>query len=358
MSTWIIPYDQLNMEQSTFLFEILNNDKNYWVETIDNHDRFMLIMHSIAIIQKKEPSSKILLIYFKEHQKKLYLFGINELKISKETTTVISHIEFSNFLERYDYIFCDDIQNLSEKTLKKIAYLANRFIVFSTPYQSPYAYSPFTLAPTLNIDRVSSLIPCAKYTLYTTHSVTKSTTEILNLLHPNLNLLNMKESLLKEDTSYRTGRFSSIADEINYLRKRSSDSIKIAHSTAILLPSQECIPAFITSLCSITNYRELFNHCETLCIDIINYHLSKIGMIYLTDSLMANEYLKKNITVIMTYENIIGLRFDEIMLPFLDHKADIKNKIVFLETILTGKYMCTFSFSSQMHKYLQRIESL
>ncbi|WP_257252401.1 DNA/RNA helicase domain-containing protein [Endozoicomonas sp. SESOKO3] len=117
MSQWMIPAHMLDNDQKRFMLDHVKKQANYWIKGFPGSGKSVLMMHTLDDIKKREPNARILITYYTHSLKNLYQAGMRELGINENNITFSTYFVFRRNPVHYDYIFCDEVQDLPSDIL-------------------------------------------------------------------------------------------------------------------------------------------------------------------------------------------------------------------------------------------------
>ena len=173
MSNWMIASDKLDAEQKHFIFEESKNGKNIWIKGFAGSGKSILLVHSIVEKIRENPDVSICVVVFTHSLIQMFTVGMEELKIPYKNVALSTYHQFMKNNATYDYIFCDEVQDLPKSVLENMKLRANQLILAGDLNQSIYENTPsgeLTVTP-LEIRNITNSKP---YELTTIHRLTKS----------------------------------------------------------------------------------------------------------------------------------------------------------------------------------------
>jgi superfamily I DNA and RNA helicase len=113
MSRWMIGGDQLVEEQNHFIYEIAKKKNRIWIKGYAGSGKSVLLVHTIndKIIENQDVS--ICVVVFTHSLIQMFKAGMQELGIANRNIHLITYHQFIKTNYHYDYIFCDEVQDLT-----------------------------------------------------------------------------------------------------------------------------------------------------------------------------------------------------------------------------------------------------
>ena len=125
--------------------------------------------------------------------------------------------EFNKGSNRYDYIFCDEVQDIPNSFIRSMKNMAGHVIVAGDPNQSIYDSDPQLHEPTVDPDDITPLISGTEYKLSTIHRLTRS---IISSIGKTLickqdlvNLLKYGEILVSDNIIEHYDKYESLSSD-------------------------------------------------------------------------------------------------------------------------------------------------
>jgi superfamily I DNA/RNA helicase len=321
-------------------------------------------MHTLAQIKQREPNSSVLIIYFTHSLKQMFIVGMNELKINQRNvhfSTYISYEIKSLSTRHFDYILCDEVQDLTPEVLSLLRENSNKLYVSGDPNQSIYDRDPRTGREVVKIGEIGQETASEEYKLTTIYRLTQSVVELISSLLPSMNIFKAKTSAKKDDVTARVAKFATISDEVNYVCEKARDALSVGESCVVILPTHDDIINFSRLYAELNNqlsWKTSFNDFAKPDFGEYNqfYHKLKLHVIGNSygDLWRAN---KEHKIILMTYHSSKGLDFDNVFLPFLNEDAAIHNETLFMVGLSRSKDSLTFSHSENPHAFLNSVYS-
>jgi hypothetical protein len=333
---WMIREDQLDPNQREFINVESKKTGNIWVKGFAGSGKSVLLVHSLMNTLQKEPNSKVVVLVFTHALKDMFEIGIDELKsfykINKHIP-VKTYYEFvDNESSSYDYIFCDEVQDLPEKVLIVMNNRSKKVIVAGDSNQSIYQSDPKWFESVVESEKIGDIINARPYHLNYIHRLTRSIISAVQKLIPNMNILSGKQDYTPVNVDIRLCEADNIQDEVKYIFDEAQKGVNVNEKSVILLPTHKSTVTFFQTLLEINN-KPLWNF-KPISFDInkpkekqrpdydnFNKHLKnnelKIEYVGNNQGSFNNAEKNKNI-IVMTYHSSKGLDFDNVFLPFLN----------------------------------------
>lgn len=167
---WIIPYNKLDVQQRYFLDSVDINQKNIWIKGFAGSGKSILLVYTARKI-RETPSVRILLIVFTRSMVEMYKAAFKEMGLNVPIKTYYS---FMNDNNRYDYILCDEVQDLTPTVIQEMKNRGTHIIVAGDSNQSIYDRDPRNGDKTVKPSVIGQLIKGETFELGIIHRLSRS----------------------------------------------------------------------------------------------------------------------------------------------------------------------------------------
>jgi superfamily I DNA/RNA helicase len=322
---WMIREDQLDPDQREFINVESKKSGNIWVKGFAGSGKSVLLIHSLKNILQKEPNAKIAVVVYTHSLIDMFKTGMKELNIPS-SIPVMTYIEFCDKnSQNFDYIFCDEVQDLPSRVLYAMNNRSRKVIVAGDSNQSIYDTDPRWNEPVVNPSQVGDIINARAFSLNMIHRLTRSIIAAVQKILPSMNIWGAKRDLTKQDVNIRLCEASSETEEVKYIYQEAQKGANVGDTSVILLPTLNMISKFANQVLSANNkpqWNEKKNTWGKPDYGDLNRHLRSngikvqfIGSGY--GSLSDAEKNKE--AILMSYHSSKGLDFDNVFLPYLNN---------------------------------------
>lgn len=322
---WMIREDQLDPDQREFINVESKKSGNIWVKGFAGSGKSVLLIHSLKDIIQKEPNAKVAVVVYTLSLIDMFKTGMQELNLSS-SIPVMTYIEFvDKNSQNFDYIFCDEVQDLPAKVLYAMNNRARKVIVAGDSNQSIYDTDPRWQEPVVNPNQVGDIINARAFALNIIHRLSRDIIKVVQRLIPNINVWGNRRDATTGSTMIRLCEASSEQEEVKYIYQEALKGANVGESTAILLPTANKITKFVNLILENNNKQQWTERMDRwgnrLDYGDLNRHLRSngiklqfVGSGY--GSLKDAEQNKE--AIIMTYHSSKGLDFVNVFVPFLN----------------------------------------
>ncbi len=321
---WMIREDQLDPDQKEFINVESKKTGNIWVKGFAGSGKSVLLIHSLKNIIQKEPDARVAVVVYTHSLIDMFKTGMQELNMPN-SIPVMTYIEFCDKnTQNFDYIFCDEVQDLPSRVLYAMNNRARKIIVAGDSNQSIYDIDPRWQEPTVNPDEVGDIINARPFALNMIHRLTRSIINAVQKILPSMNIWGAKRDLTKQDVNIRLCEATSPQEEVKYIYQEALKGANVGDTSVILFPKNDLIIRF-ANLVLLANgkspWTEKLNRFNKPDYADLNNHFKsngiKLQFIGSGYGALKDAELNKD-AIIMTYHSSKGLDFDNVFLPFVN----------------------------------------
>ena len=363
---WMIREDQLDPQQKDFVNNEARREGNIWVKGFAGSGKSVLLVHSLKDILRREPNATAAVVLYTHSLIDVFKTGMKEIGLST-TIPVMTYYEFvDRNTSSYDYILCDEVQDLPAKVLFSMKNRAKKILVAGDSNQSIYTTDPKWREPTVNPTQIGDIINARAFSLNMIHRLTRSIISAVQKLLPDMNIFGAARDTSKVDVNIRLCEAHNEQEEIEYVFKESQKGTAVGESSVILLPTHKAIEKFIELLYKVNKKnlvsipKDKWNKPDynSLNRQLINSNIKAqfVGSGY--GSLKDAENNKH--TIIMTYHSAKGLDFDNVFLPFLNSSLYItpnNEETLFMVAITRSRKNLYLSYFGYTHNLVDKFKS-
>jgi superfamily I DNA/RNA helicase len=261
--------------------------------------------------------------------------------------------------ENYDYIFCDEVQDLPADVLTQMKLRSQHVYVAGDSNQSIYEN---TVTPS----EIGNIINARPFVLTRIYRLTRSIMSAVSNLIPNMDIFGSRRDMTKKDVSVRLGKGYDQNDEVKYIWAQSSNASAEGYSAAILLPKHEYIIDFANRILRLQGksiWVMQVNNYGRPDYNSLNSHLRQQGLKleYVGNGYGSFQNAEHNRnTILMTYHSAKGMDFDNVFLPFLSDDTIISRgdeETLFMVAITRSKMNLFITYSGFLHHLVAKFES-
>lgn len=314
---WLVPENKLDAQQRLFIDSDVIFNRNVWIKGFAGSGKSILILYSVKKILTRNPEAKLLLVVFTHSLIKMFTAAFEEMGLNVQVET---YYAFMKSPSHYDYILCDEVQDLTERVIVALEQHADRVIVAGDANQSIYLSDPQWREPTIDKNYLSSR-DYQEQELTIIHRLPKSLIEVVNHFMPDMHIFSAKLDMTKPDVQVRVCKAERVEDEIRYLLDRAQKAIQGGYTVAVLLPTQDLMVLFVNWVLYCMGRQQWDppqrNRWGKYDFFLLNRGLSNAGIplqcIANGDGAFSSSIPQINV---MTYHSSKGLDFDNVFIPF------------------------------------------
>ena len=358
---WIIPEIKFDTSIRRIIDSVDIHSNNVCIKGFAKTGKTFCLVYLVKKLKSFNPNLSIQFLVSRNIEVEKYKAIFKELNIK---VCICTYYKFMSNLQRYDFVFCDDIQNTSASTLSIIANSANRIIAAMNPYMSIFEKDLLSQETTATIDEVLEILSPRVYELQYLHKRTIYSDIIKNLIaEPGLYYSN--QNLSRMEPHPCICKADNEDSEIAYIISKAKRAIACGYKVGILLPTNKAIVDFVQCVIKKEGWQPWdikVDKWGRIDFSQLNRYLSKEGIPL--NCLGTETYyyaeMPKSIFVI-NYYNSMTYEFDTVFIPFLNsnlyiHSNDIIARNLFIYSILSSNNSLYMSYSVNKHKYLERIK--
>ena len=375
---WMIREDQLDPDQKEFVNVLSKKSGNIWVKGFAGSGKSVLLIHSLMNTLQREPNSKIVVLVFTHALKDMFEIGISELKphyrINKNIPVKTYYDFIDNDKTSYDYIFCDEVQDLPSKVLYAMNNRATKVIVAGDSNQSIYQLDPKWFEKVVEPSQIGDILNARSFLLNYIHRLTRSIISAVQSLLPRMNIFSGKQDFTPVNVDIRLCKADDIKDEVKYIYQEAQKGVNVNEKSIILLPRHNSIVTFFQTLLNIYNKQQWNFKPNDFDVnkprekqrpdyEDFNKHLKNqnLKIQYVGNNQGSFSIAENNKDIIvMTYHSSKGLDFDNVFLPFLNNKLYIspyKEETLFMVAITRSKKNLYLTYNGYTHHLVDKFKS-
>lgn len=311
---WMIREDQLDPEQREFLDSEIYKQGSVWVQGFAGSGKSILLAYAIKEVLRQEPRAKIAVVVYTHSLIDMIQTGLRELGVSVSRIPVVTYFAFRKNSERYDYIFCDEVQDLPWEDLANMKSQCRKLYLAGDSNQSIYEG---TVEPQ-DIEKITNARP---YTLNIIHRLTPSIINAVQKLVPEMDIFSAKQDATKQDVRIRLCEAANRTQEYEYIYNEALKGVRVGDSSAILFHNHDAIITFANTILELNNkaqWPRKENDFGKPDYKDMNKHLQRHGipLEYIGNKYGSLESASgEGRIILMTYHSSKGLDFDNVFLP-------------------------------------------
>lgn len=323
---WLPPENKLGPQQREFikkLDDFLHKPdsalRNVWINGFAGSGKSILLVYSVHKILSFSSNSRILVVVFTHSLVEMFKAALKEIGLN---VPVVTYFEFMKDNNHYDYILCDEVQDLTHRVIHAMMVRASHVIVAGDSNQSIFDTDPYWHESTVESSEIGYLINGDAFELGIIYRLSRSIIDAVQRFLPRMNIFSSKRDMSKSDTQIRLCEASSEAEEVSYIIEQATKSVNQGYSTVILIPTHRKIISFINQAlieAGKNPWIEQRNRFSKIDFDAMNKYMQSNG---LKMQYVGNGYGHfsddNRKVIIMTFHSSKGLDFDDVFIPFVN----------------------------------------
>lgn len=361
-SKWFVPEDRLNPDQQRFLRDVNINQENIWIKGFAGSGKSILLVHVANKILSQRPNARIAFIVYTQSLVEMFRTALRELGLN---IPVMTYFSFMSSGSSYDYILCDEVQDLTPRVLNKMYEKSAHLVVAGDSNQSIYPEDPRWRESTVDVSQIPQLIHGRDFELTIVERLTQSIMNAVKSLL-RLNIFNSRVNINHTDTKISLCNASSQQGEISFVIQNATRVVSRGYTAAILIPTQKGIVEFVNNVLASQGkptWSSKLNQYGKVDFGAMNRHLSSNGI---KMQYIGNGYgeFKSNpdYIVLMTYHSAKGLDFDYVYIPFCNDRLWISynqelSKTLFMVAMTRARMNLYLTYSGTLNNYVSPFEN-
>lgn len=355
---WLPGENDLVKEQTEFRNQVWTEKGNVYVSGFPGSGKSVCLLYAVKTIRDKEPNASILFVEFTHSLIKMIEAALSELGLAN--IQVVTYADFErNYRGSYDYIICDEVQDMSADLLELMKRRAKRIIVGGDPNQSIYETLP-NGGPTVGPEEMKRILTPKTSELTILHRLNKFIIRGINSFMPQMRMLAEKSSMLKKHKPAYVWHCIDQNDEVKRIMEDAKTALNYGESVAILLPAHWKIENFVNIYLQYIG-KPTFDFSQDRQYGkpnygLLNQHLEKHGvkMQSITNG-FGSLVTDSDKIILSTYHSSKGLDFDKVFMPFCNQgSGNEDDPRLFMVAMSRSRKDLTLSYTTNMNRFIQQ----
>lgn len=348
---WLVEYKDLDDQQKEFVDNVDINRQNIWIKGFPGCGKSVLLAYVFKKINNINPKPHVIVVVYTHSLIAMYEAAFQEMGLKAKIQT---YFQFRKSREKYDYILCDEVQDLTPSILGEMNQRAKHVIVAGDENQSIYDCDPLTQEKTVEPNQINTLLKAISFQLNIIHRLTKSIRSAVNKVFPKLNIFASSIDLTKKDIQVRLCEAFNEEEETKYILKEGRKATRIGETVAVLIPTHREIVSFVNKVLILEGKSE----ADGIDYNQLNQYLSNSGIPIQYVGNGYGSFLNSNKISVMTYHSSKGLDFDHVFIPGMRSGRFIasdeeKAKTLFLVAMTRSRKNLYITYSGSVHGCVQ-----
>lgn len=319
--------EMLDPQQKEFLRKLKENNFanfNSWIKGFPGSGKSVLLVYAVKwlLAEKAKEGAKIVVVVFTHSLIELCKSEFAELHL--EEIEVLTMYQFYKTDEKWDYILCDEVQDLTPRILSAMKQKAkSMLIVAGDTNQSIYDKDPQFDEAVLTPEETSQIVQGEDFPLLYIHRLTPSIIRAVQYMMPQMKIFEARRDKTTKDVQIRICRAISEEREVAWIYQDARKRLRTG-SCSILFPTHEAIVSFCDKILKLEgkpSWERIKDRYYKPWFYKLNRYLAECQM---PIECIVGEYGSLNSAekgqriVLMTYHGSKGLDFDNVFIPFAD----------------------------------------
>ena len=280
--------------------------------------------------------------------------------------TVETYFRFMKGNNHYDYILCDEVQDLTPRILQEMKSRGTHVVVAGDSNQSIYERDPQWQEDTVTPSEIGRLIDGDSFELGIIHRLSRSIIDAVQRFLPRMNIFSAKRDMTKSDTEIRLCEAPSEEKEVAYVMEQATKAVNVGDTAAILIPSAQKIIYFVNLVlrhAGKSAWEGVTNQYGRTDFGAMNTYLKANGVKiqYVGNGYGSFSENDRRI-ILMTYHSAKGLDFENVFIPFANNNLYINSdesmaKTLFMVAMTRARKNLYISYFGYPSDYLNAFKS-
>jgi superfamily I DNA/RNA helicase len=312
--SWIPSRANFDVKQDQILNDIIDDtEQSWWLQGYAGTGKTMLLIHLIA--EYVDAGWDCAFVTFTHALKKLAIEAMRELGHKPGQLQIETVDKLNTLKRRYDIIFVDEVQDLTNKQISKLLELGDRFVYAGDINQSIYlqAASSSTIKRALGKPKIVELSDL--------YRMPEPMFLAANITYPEAQIARGAQVAMNDSSSINLVAADSVTSEVEWVYKRALAESRNQLPSAILFGKHEDLQKFVKTLIAqmdLPEPPEVLGHDY----DPLNDYLQRkrIKMMYFGGAQGGelSDASTTKVVLLMTMHSAKGLEFGSVFTPFMN----------------------------------------
>lgn len=312
--SWIPSRANFDVKQDQILNDIIDDtEQSWWLQGYAGTGKTMLLIHLIA--EYVDAGWDCAFVTFTHALKKLAIEAMKELGHKPGQLQIETVDKLNTLKRRYDIIFVDEVQDLTNKQISKLLELGDRFVYAGDINQSIYlqAASSSTIKRALGQPKIVELSDL--------YRMPEPMFLAANITYPEAQIARGAQVAMNDSSSINLVAADSVTSEVEWVYKRALAESRNQLPSAILFGKHEDLQKFVKTLIAqmdLPQAPEVLGHDY----DPLNDYLQRkrIKMMYFGGAQGGelSDASTTKVVLLMTMHSAKGLEFGSVFTPFMN----------------------------------------
>jgi superfamily I DNA/RNA helicase len=314
---WMVERAVLDDVQKQILRAVVTRPGPHWIQGYAGTGKTIIVTLAIAEIRRLHPKARVCFVTYTHALKDLVASGLGD---DVEVFTVDA---FTSQTGIYDWVFIDEVQDISEKHISKIKSRGRLLVWAGDPNQSLYHGR-------VNADRLPMVLGTKSMELVNIHRYSQKVFQVVSSIYDST----IHEDALvnvEDDVGVCLHKASSRSAETEWVWGKAKTVTVIERPAAILFPTHDLAYEFARGVCSLEGLNAppaRVQQGKTVDYSDFNEHFrrKRLPLQFLgsnNGSLPESDVRK--LCYLMTYKSAKGLDFNSVFIPRLNEEISFED---------------------------------
>lgn len=238
--SWYVPFDKLGVKQVEVLNGITKQlEKPHWVQGFAGTGKTLVVTHLMERVAQLKPSASICFITYTHALKDLVRGGLHGPVAKK--VHVKTHTQFIRDRKAYDYVFLDEVQDISPEHLTRIRQLSENLYIAGDADQKIYKDGA-------GEDEIVAQVKPKKWKLLEIFRLTKLLQKLAQSILPRTMLVEGIRAKKMSEVTISLIKHDNSIEEAAWVWKEANRRARAGEPSAILFPTHKAIARFAREL--------------------------------------------------------------------------------------------------------------
>ena len=322
--TWYVSYDKLDSKQIYIRDGIVRSlDRSHWVQGYAGTGKTLILVHAMERVAADEPDASLCFITYTHALKDMVVSGLHGSVVKR--IKIKTHTQFLYDRSRYDYVFLDEVQDITPPDIEQIRKLSGSLIIAGDPEQSIYADGA-------SEPQILSDLKPQTWFLELIFRLTPLLRKVAMVILPTSKIVEGPMANTSANVTIRMGAFGDEGTEAGWVWDEASKRARPGEPSVILFPTHNALASFS------------FELARQLCLDVPPSAKARDRRAH--DYGPFNEFWQENgiklqylgngqgsfaigdqhpIVYVMTFASAKGLDFENVFIPGMHQNAYFVN---------------------------------
>lgn len=317
---WYIPFDKLGQKQ----LEVLNGiteklDQPHWVQGFAGTGKTLVVTHLMERVAKLKPDSSICFVTFTHALKDLVSGGLQGAVARR--VVIKTHTQYLREGRHYDFVFLDEVQDISFSDLERIKGLAGSLFLAGDSDQRIYDRGA-------SEQEIATAVSPHNWKLIEIFRLTKLLQQVAQAILPRTKLIEGLHSSKDAEVTIRLMQHTDSSSEARWVWNEAKRRARPADPAVILLPTHKAIAEFAREVADALSLDKPPTRSDKGDYGPFNefWEEKGVSLMYLGNGHGAfTKGETEPMVYLMTFHSSKGLDFRNVFIPRMQEDAIIVN---------------------------------